>query len=111
MARKTTPEPKRSTSTESEKEIDAPSKPVPRQTKKTRLIAMLERKDGSTIAAISDALGWQPHTTRAAITGLRKSGHHIDTAKPDKGGAGLIYRIVADSEDRADRTNSPEAAQ
>lgn len=111
MARKTTPGPERSASTGRDKAIDAPSKPVPRQTKKARLIGMLKRQDGSTIAAISEAIGWQPHTTRAAITGLRKSGHHLDTGKPEKGRAGLIYRIVTDSEDRADRTSSPEADQ
>ena len=36
------------------------------ESKKTRLIAMLRQPDSSTIAAISAALGWQAHTTRAA---------------------------------------------
>lgn len=42
--------------------------------KKARLIGMLHQPDGSTIAEISAALGWRAHTTRAAITGLRKAG-------------------------------------
>lgn len=47
------------------------------ESKKTRLINMLRKPDGSTIAAISAALGWQAHTTRAAITGLRKADHAV----------------------------------
>lgn len=64
------------------------------ESKKTRLIEMLCKDGGTTIAAISAALDWQPHTTRAAITGLRKSGHEVETAKPGDGGPGLIYRIA-----------------
>lgn len=63
-------------------------------TKKGQLIAMLSTKSGTDVASISAALGWQPHTTRAALTMLRKAGYTIEAAKPAGGGAGL-YRIVA----------------
>ena len=39
-----------------------------------QLIALLRSKGGSDVQALSDALGWQPHTVRAALTGLRKAG-------------------------------------
>jgi hypothetical protein len=38
------------------------------------------------------ATGWLPHTTRAALTGLRKSGFEIERRQED--GQGSIYRII-----------------
>lgn len=108
MARNSAPT---SNSTENNKRTGSSSKTVRRRTKKTQLIGMLSHKDGSTISAISEALGWQPHTTRAAITGLRKSGHHVETAKPANGGTGLIYRIVAKPDAPANNSGNSEAAQ
>lgn len=72
------------------------------ESKKARLIGMLRQPDGSTISAISAALGWQAHTTRAAITGLRKAGHAVETANPPDGGAGLIYRIASKPDEHSD---------
>lgn len=46
-------------------------------TKQTQLIVLLQRDQGATIAELVAALGWLPHTTRAALTGLRKRGHDI----------------------------------
>ncbi|MEZ5747438.1 MAG: DUF3489 domain-containing protein [Paracoccaceae bacterium] len=81
------------------------------ESKKDRLIGMLSRDGGTTIAAISSALGWQPHTTRAAITGLRKSGHEVETAKPEDGTSGLIYRIAVGAGADAKAKNSSEVDQ
>lgn len=81
------------------------------ESKKARLIAMLRQPDGSTIAAISAALGWQAHTTRAAITGLRKAGHAVETAKLVDGSIGLIYRIASKTDGQADGVTRAEAAQ
>ena len=81
------------------------------ESKKSQLIGMLGRDGGTTIAEISAALGWQPHTTRAAITGLRKSGHKVETAKPVDGGAGLIYRIAISAAADAKANSSSEAGQ
>jgi hypothetical protein len=72
---------------------------------------MLKRDGGTTITAISSALGWQPHTTRAAITGLRKAGHKVETAKPADGGSGLIYRIALSAGADVISNNSAEASQ
>ena len=38
------------------------------------------------------ATGWLPHTTRAALTGLRKRGYRIERQRSDEGKS--IYRIV-----------------
>ena len=40
--------------------------------KQALLIAMLRRKQGTTIAQIAEALGWQPHTVRGAFAGALK---------------------------------------
>ena len=44
----------------------------PASTKRAKLIALLERPEGASVAEIDQRLGWLPHTVRAAITGLRK---------------------------------------
>lgn len=39
---------------------------------------LLKRKQGAALDELVDATGWQPHTTRAALTGLRKKGYQIE---------------------------------
>jgi Protein of unknown function (DUF3489) len=52
----------------------AAPKRSPRPTsKKARLIARLEDPLGVDVASLSTELGWQPHSTRAALTGLCNS--------------------------------------
>ena len=70
------------------------------KTKKAQLIQMLTRKAGADVATISEKLGWQSHTTRAALTGLRKAGFEISAEKPRQGKA-LSYRITAQPADAA----------
>ena len=60
------------------------------QTKRALLISMLQREEGATLAQLVEATSWLPHTTRAALTGLRKKGHVITASKVN--GASL-YRI------------------
>lgn len=69
-------------------------------TKKSRLIALLSRKSGTTVMHASEQFRWQQHTTRAAITGLRKAGFEIDACKPD-GGNTNTYRILNRPNERA----------
>lgn len=63
----------------------------PRETKIGKVVAMLERKDGATLDEMVEATGWLPHTTRAALTGLKKKGHTIER---DKRGDKASYRIA-----------------
>ena len=61
-------------------------------TKRDQLAAMLVRDEGATLDQMIAATGWLPHTTRAALTGLRKAGYAIDSDKID----GIrTYRAVA----------------
>lgn len=70
------------------------------QTKKSQLIRMLSRKTGADVPSICKKLGWRPHTTRAALSGLRKSGMELASEKPDDGRP-LRYRIISKSIDAA----------
>ena len=56
-------------------------KPVavaPRKTKIATVIQMLGRKNGTSLDEIARSTGWQKHTIRAALTGLKKKGHTIE---------------------------------
>ena len=44
---------------------------------------LLRRTDGATLADLTAATGWQNHTARAVLTGLKKKGHTIERAKED----------------------------
>ena len=55
-----------------------------------QVVALLKRDDGATLPELIEATGWLPHTTRAALTGLRKKGHVL--AKTKRGEA-TCYKI------------------
>ena len=81
-----------------------PARPTaPRDGSKLALvIAHLKRADGATIVDLTQATGWLPHTTRAALTGLRKRGYAVIR---DRIGAGdSVYRISDAPADRGDPT-------
>jgi hypothetical protein len=51
--------------------------------KSATVLAHLQREQGATLAELVAVTGWQPHTTRAMLTGLRKKGHAIERRKRD----------------------------
>ena len=59
----------------------------PREGSKTaQVVAMLKRKDGATLTAIMDKMGWQRHTVRGFMAGaMKKAGYTIESFKSDKG--------------------------
>jgi uncharacterized protein DUF3489 len=61
--------------------------------KLARVIDMLAARGGATIDALVKATDWLPHTTRAALTGLRKRGYRIEKERGKDGKT--AYRIVA----------------
>jgi hypothetical protein len=78
---------------------DPEDKPLPETEPTTRpiskigtVLSLLQHEEGATLDEMVAATGWLPHTTRAALTGLRKKGHVI--AK-DKRGDTTCYRIAA----------------
>ncbi len=60
-----------------------PAKKERGQSKIAAVIALLEREQGATLAEMVEATGWLPHTTRAALTGLKKKGHTVSKDKRD----------------------------
>jgi hypothetical protein len=55
---------------------------VPREgSKLAAVIDLLRRDGGATVDQLATAMDWLPHTTRAALTGLRKRGFGIDRRK------------------------------
>jgi hypothetical protein len=58
----------------------APPSPRP-ASKSASVVALLQREQGATLPELIEATGWLPHTTRAALTGLRKKGHVIDKSR------------------------------
>ena len=61
-------------------------------TKIAQVIELLQRGDGATLDELVAATGWLPHTTRAALTGLRKRGYVVGIDRADKA-RGSVYRI------------------
>ena len=60
--------------------------------KQHQLVTLLVREEGATLDQMIAVTGWLPHTTRAALTGLRKKGYAIDSDKVD---GTRTYRAVA----------------
>ena len=68
-----------------EQKVVAVAPPPPKVPSKTSLIlGMLQRGEGATLEQMVEATGWLPHTTRAAMTGLRKKGHAIIRTKVEE---------------------------
>ena len=57
----------------------------PRRTKADTILDLLQRPTGASIAELTKATGWQPHSVRAALTGLRKKGRGVVRAKDGRG--------------------------
>ena len=71
------------TKTDSAKGLVPETAGNPKESKKAQLIRLLSTRVGADITTISRAFGWQPHTTRAAIAGLKKAGYDVTSEKPD----------------------------
>lgn len=76
-------------------ELDAAptSSTTPRRpTKAVQVLALLQRPEGATLDELIEATGWQQHTVRAALTGLRKKGHEVVRSKR---GETTCYTVTA----------------
>ena len=65
----------------------------PREGSKTaQVVAMLQRKNGATLAEIMSQMGWQRHTVRGFMAGaMKKAGYTVESFKPE--GGERTYRI------------------
>jgi hypothetical protein len=61
-------------------------------TKTEIVLSLLSREEGASLAELVEATNWLPHTTRAALAGLRKKGHAIECRKR---GAAKCYHLLA----------------
>lgn len=64
----------------------APSAPASRSNERSKIdkvLALLNRSGGATLDDMVKATGWLPHTTRAALTGLKKMGRTVERTKTD----------------------------
>jgi len=78
----------------STKVTPAPATTAPREgTKIAEVIGLLQRNRGATLDEVVAATGWLPHTSRAALTGLRKRGYDVRLERGDKA-RGSIYRVA-----------------
>ncbi len=59
-------------------------------TKAAMVTRILSRDKGATVLEMSKATGWQPHSCRAFLTGLRKKSIIV---KEQRGDGKLAYRI------------------
>jgi hypothetical protein len=83
-------EPEQPQSAEQDASGSAPASEVEEQkpaaragTKQALLIGLLQRDGGASLDQMVAATGWLPHTTRAALTGLKKKGHVVTKDKVD----------------------------
>ena len=87
------PSPKKSKLTAgSSSEGTSPAAEPKAPSKQQQLTALMVRDEGATLDQMIAATGWLPHTTRAALTGLRKKGYAISREKVD---GVRTYRAVA----------------
>ena len=73
-------------------QVPAPAMLV-RRSKKASIVALLQRPQGAAIDELTAATGWQTHSIRAALTGLRKEGNELARIK-NEGGV-THYRLAA----------------
>ena len=76
-------------------------------TKQALIAGLLQREQGATLDELIAATGWLPHTTRAALTGLRRKGCTLEKSGREDGRT--AYRIVPPDKAAADDA-APSAA-
>ena len=78
-------------------------------TKNAQVVAMLQDRAGSTIAAIMAATGWQQHSVRGFLAGVarKKLGLNL-VSEPSAGGR--VYRIINDMASPAKTDRVKQAA-
>ena len=86
-----------------------PSDPRKTGSKTDRVLELLSREGGASIVDLTSATHWLPHSTRAAITGLRKRGHTIEVERKEDGPT--VYRLIPPTPVKASRRASKSKAK
>lgn len=63
----------------------APAMMSARPSKKASILGLLQRPQGAAISELTAATGWQSHSVRAVLTGLRKVGRELVRSKDEAG--------------------------
>lgn len=84
--------PKKPQSTAASSNFDAGDEKAVTPSKMSLVEGLLGRTEGASIEEITAATGWQPHSARAALSGLRKRGFDVVKEKVD---SVTRYRIPA----------------
>ncbi len=69
----------------------SPPAPAPRKTKASLLHDLVGAPGGARLSELMAATGWQAHTVRAALSGLRKQGYILERRRE---GCDTIYSLA-----------------
>lgn len=70
-----------------------PTAPIAKPPRKSALVLkLLNRTKGATVAEIAEPTGWQPHSTRAYLSNLRKQGRFVVREQRKTGET--AYRVI-----------------
>jgi Protein of unknown function (DUF3489) len=84
-------------------------KAAPRKGSKLACVMdLLRRPEGATIGVLTKATGWLPHTTRAALTGVRKRGYSVVL---DRGADAVSVYRLADQQESEAATSVPQSQE
>jgi hypothetical protein len=90
-AKASSPSTSRKNATSSSKIVPAD---VPRSSKQERVLGLLRRREGATVAAITKATGWQQHSVRGFLAGVVRKKLKLHLTVRDDGNGKRIYRIA-----------------
>ncbi len=76
-------------------------------TKSATVCQMLDRPKGASVAEMMVTTGWQNHSVRAFLTGLRKKGDKL--SREERPSGETVYRI--EKQDAAERESADVVAQ
>jgi hypothetical protein len=75
-------------------DVDPSSVQIRAGSKQATIVKLMSRPKGATLDEMIQATDWLPHTTRAALTGLRKRGFALERINDEAKGS--VYRIKSD---------------
>lgn len=86
-------QPTNNTGAQPDRPNDAPAPSPSKHPKKSaQVIALLEAEDGAAVADLCAATGWQAHTCRAFLTGLRKKGRVLE--RSHRADSASVYKLL-----------------